>query len=70
LAGALADRSKEQVEAARNRLRLRLGATSSNKLVPWRRKHGDCHGKTWEIPWKNGKLMGNSWLVGDLQQQC
>jgi len=37
LAGALADRSKEQVEAARNRLRLRLGATSSNKLVSGKR---------------------------------
>ena len=37
LAGAMAHRTKEQVEAVRNRLRLRLGATSSNKLVPWQR---------------------------------
>eukprot|EP00435_Cladocopium_sp_Y103_P003794 s3378_g1.t1 len=37
LAGALADRTKEQVEAVRNRLRLRLGATSSNKLVSGKR---------------------------------
>ena len=33
LAGAMAHRSKEQIEAVRNRLRLRLGAVSSNKLV-------------------------------------
>jgi len=37
LAGAMAHRTKEQVEAVRNRLRLRLGATSSNKLVSGRR---------------------------------